>query len=220
VPNGGKATVELPCPVDPKRVTPEFPPYAALDIALQVVLERSTLEGAAGGAPIGAPTPGQQLYESLDNHQKAGLLNLFTKMSNVPVDGGSAWAQVDDLYRIRGDRLFANVRLSFRDGIKRAVTSGIFEGVDGSLHTPPPGFIPAKSFKTRDSFGNLQLTFFSSSTVPLTFKVDADIDDAAGIGHAFQVIDHIVTNTDTNPYDIHQILTLHQGMAPPYDLLV
>ena len=123
-------------------------------------------------------------------------------MSNVPVDGESAWAQIDNLYRIRGDRLFADVKLSFRDGIKRAVTSGIFEGVDGSLHTPPPGFIPGQVVQARDSFGNLQLTFFSSSTAPLTFKVDADIDDAAGIGHAFQVIDHIVTNTDTNPSDI------------------
>src|SRR5687767_14366110 len=44
-PAGGKATVVLPCPVDPKRVTqPLFPTFQQLPDALQVVLERSTLE--------------------------------------------------------------------------------------------------------------------------------------------------------------------------------
>lgn len=218
----GKATVVLPCPVDPKRVTqPLFPSFQQLANSLQVVLERSTLEGTTAGAAIpGGPTPGQLLYDGLDNHQKAGLLNIFTKMTNVAVNGTNAWAHVDDLYRIRGDRIFANVQVTFRDGVKTAVSAGFLEGVSGALHTPPPGFESAKSFKTRDPFGNLQLSFFSSVTVPLRFRVDADIDDAAGIGHAFQVIDHLVTNSDTNPYDIHQILTFHQGMEPPYDLMV
>ena len=221
-PDGGKATVELPCPVDPKRVTqPFFPTFQQLAGALRPVLERSTLEGTTPGATAaGGPTQGQQLYDGLDNHQKAGLLNIFTKMTNVAINGTSAWAHVDDLYRIRGDRIFANVQVTFRDGVKNAVSAGFLEGVSGALHTPPPGFESAKSFKTRDPFGNLQLSFFSSVTSPLRFRVDADIDDAAGIGHAFQVIDHIVTDSDTNPYDIHQILTFHQGMEPPYDLMV
>lgn len=222
VPTDGRTTVVLPCPVDPKRVTqPLFPSFQQLPSSLQLVLERSTLEGTtAGAATPGGPTPGQQLYDGLDNHQKAGLLNIFTKMTNVAVNGTNAWAHVDDLYRIRGDRIFANVQVTFRDGVKTAVSAGFLEGVSGALHTPPPGFESANSFKTRDSFGNLQLSFFSSVTSPLRFRVDADIDDAAGIGHAFQVIDHLVTNSDTHPYDIHQILTFHQGMEPPYALLV
>jgi len=90
--------------------------------------------------------------------------------------------------------------------------------VSGSLHTPPPSFVSAGSFKTADRYGNLQLSFFASLTEPLTFKVDADIDDAAGLGHTFQVLRNWVTHGTTHPYDIHQILVFRQEVALPYDL--
>jgi hypothetical protein len=223
-PAGDKAEdVQLFCPVDPQRVADvQFPEYTEVDASLRGVLERSTLERDAGLPPLPAPsgTAGESLYESLTRLERAGLLNLFCKMSHVPLGDMSTWGYVRDVYRVRGDRIFANVAIECRDRVKNAAAGGGFEEVDGSLHHPPPGFAPAGSFKTRDHYGNLQLTFFASTTAPLQFKVDADIDDAAGIEHAFQVLDHWLTHGETHPFDIHEILTFYQRLNPGYQLLV
>ena len=222
--SGTRATeVELCAPVHPQRVGEvQFPDYARLDPALRGVLERSTLERDAGLpalAPVVDKSPGQVLFESLTRIERAGLLNLFCKMNNTPLGDLTTWAYVTDLFRVRGDRVFANVQLEFRDRVKNAVAGGGFVEVDGSLHTPPQGFCRAGSFKSRDHYGNLQLTFFASEQAPLRFQIDADIDDAAGIEHAFQVIDHWVTRDSTHPFDIHQILTFHQRLDVGYTLL-
>jgi hypothetical protein len=212
--------VELFCPVDPQRVTAHFPEYSGLDEKLKAVLERSTLErdGSTPPLPAGA-SPGQSLYDSLTLIERAGLFNLFCKMSHVPIGDGTAWSFVRDLHRVRGDRIFVNVALEFRDRVKNALSGGGFKEADDSLHTPPPGFTRSGSFKTRDHYGNLQLTFFGSATPPLAFRVDADIDDASGIEHAFQVLDHFLTNSDTHPFDVHQILTFFQRLDTGYELI-
>jgi len=57
-----------------------------------------------------------------------------------------------------------------------------------------------------------------TTSAPLSFKVDADIDDAAGLGHAFQVIRNFVTKGVTHPYDIHEILVFRQEVTLPYQL--
>ena len=49
-------------------------------------------------------------------------------------------------------------------------------------------------------------------------EVDADIDNAAGIGHVFQVLRNWITHGTTHPYDIHQILVFRQEVVLPYDL--
>ena len=64
------------------------------------------------------------------------------------------------------------------------------------------------------------MTFFGSSSSPLTFRVDADIDDASGIEHAFQVLDHFLTDGETHPFDIHQLLTFFQRLDAGYALVV
>ena len=222
-PSGNKpGDVELCSPLDPQRVGEvRFPEYPKLEAALRGVLERSTLERDAGLpplAPVADKSPGQVLYESLTRIERAGLLNLFCKMANTPLGDLTTWSYVTDLYRVRGDRIFANVQLEFRDRVKNAVAGGGFTEVDGSLHTPPQGFCAAGSFKSRDRYGNLQLSFFATIDPPLRFRIDADIDDAAGIEHAFQVIDHWVTRGATHPFDIHQILTFHQRLEVGYAL--
>jgi hypothetical protein len=213
------ANIHVFCPVHAARVSDvTFPAWADLPPELRDALERSTLEAdAAGPAVIGS---GQPLYDSLADVPKAGLLNLFTKMQQTVTGGRTMWSFVTDVYRIRGDRIFANVTIDFRDHIKSSVASGDFAPVDGSLHTPPPGFQAADSFKHQlFQAGVLQLTFFSSIDQPLRFRVDADIDDAGGLGHVFQVLRNWITQGDTNPYDIHQILTYHQQLAPGYELV-
>lgn len=218
---GGGATkrAEIACPIHPDRVRRVvFPDYDDLPDTLRATLDRSVLE-STNAVLTPAPGSGAQLFDGLTSLEKAGLLNLFTKMTHTPVAGKQAWDFMTDVYRVRGDRIFGNVVLPFRDAVKTAVTSSAFAEVNGALHTPPPGFRSAGSFKTADHAGNLQLTFFNAlEPLPLAFKVDADIDDAAGIGHVFQVLRNFLTNGDTHPYDIHEILTFHQALTPLYQL--
>ena len=172
------------------------------------MLESSSVEGIQGQGAI---------CMRRSDVQKAGLFNLFTKMSAFGFDDRrSVWSFVDRLFRVRADRIFVDVQPALRDLVKGAISSERFREVSGSLHTPPLGYNQAGSFKTPDHYGNLQLTFFSSAEPPLSFKVDADIDDAAGLGHVFQVIRNSVTNGTTHPYDIHQILVYRQEVALPY----
>jgi hypothetical protein len=215
------AEIELFCPVDPQRVSDvRFPAYADLDPALRGVLERSALERDPSTLLVPPEgSPGASIYDGLTRMERAGLLNLFCKMSHVPLGDLTAWSYVRDIYRVRGDRIFVNVALEFRDRVKNAQAGGGFKEADGSLHRPPAGFVAGGSFKTRDHYGNLQLTFFASAGTPLQFKVDADVDDGSGIEHAFQVLDHWITKGDTHPFDIHEILTFHQRLSTGYELV-
>jgi len=211
VPGSGPAEVRLHFPLQPEHVQATFPDYDALAPELRQVLERSTLEGAVA--------TGRALYDGLIPVDRAGLLNLFCKMRLFGFDAEhTAWSAVDRLYRIRPDRVFAEVDVSLRDRVKSAEAEGRVRAVSGKLHTPPPGFTPAGSFKTDDRHGNLQLTFFASAAAPLAFKIDADIDDAAGIGHTFQVLRNWIRDDTTHPYDIHQILVFRQEATPDYVL--
>jgi hypothetical protein len=49
----------------------------------------------------------------------------------------------------------------------------------------------------------------------MTFKADLDIDDAVESAR-FQVLRNFFTDSPTHPYDIHQLLTFHQRIRPPY----
>ncbi len=206
------ASVQLYTPLHPERVrSTTFPSFSDVHADLRRVLESSTVEGIEG--------KGQTLYDGLSDVQKAGLLNLFTKMSAFGFDDRrSVWSFVDRLVRVRADRIFADVQPALRDLVKSGIASERFREVSGSLHTPPPGYCAAGSFKTPEHYGNMQLTFFSTVEAPLAFRVDADIDDAAGLGHVFQVIRNHLTQGTTHPYDIHQILVFRQEVMPPYDL--
>jgi hypothetical protein len=213
LPIGGEPlAVNLYSPIHPDRVNvATFPSYADVDPALTDVLERSTIEGVADR--------GAALYAALSDPQKAGLFNLFSKMHSVGFDDDrTIWSFVDSLYRIRADRVFVDVQPALRDLVKSAIVSGRFREVPGALHQPPPEFVAAGSFKTGEQYGNLQLSFFASVAAPLAFKVDADIDDAAGLGHTFQVIRNWATQGTTHPYDIHEILVFRQEATLPYEL--
>lgn len=211
-PDSDPTPVQLHCPLHPERVrSVTFPAYEALDPELVRVLECSTVEGVTGRGPA--------LYGALTDTQKAGLFNLFAKMHGFGFDEcRTVWSLVDALFRVRTDRIFVDVQPALRDLVKGAVAADRFREVSGSLHTPPPGYGQAGSFKTAEQYGNLQLTFFSSLEAPLRFRVDADIDDAAGLGHVFQVMRNWLTHGTTHPYDIHQILVFRQEASLPYQL--
>ncbi len=212
VDGSGKGSLDAVLAIHPDHVmSATFPDYDNLDQDLKAALERNGVEDHG--------QIGRALYDDLGPLQKAGLLNVWSKMAHTLLaEGLGASHYVERFYRVRGDRFFADVTLSFRDLVKTATVAGMFETADGTLHTPPDGFDPAGSFKSRDDYGNLQLTFFASSSAPLKFKVDADIDDANGIGHVFQVLRNWLTDGETHPYDIHQILVAHQGLDPAYQI--
>lgn len=205
--------VALPSPVDPERVSRvKFPEYDRLGAKADAILQRSALDEPANLA-------GKALYDALADVPRAGLLNLLAKMGRTSLPGGTGvMDHVESFYRVRGDRVFANVGNGLRDLVKIAVDEKRFEEVGGSLHNPPPDFRRVDSFKSKDHYGNLQITFFASLTAPLRFKADIDIDDAAGIEHVFQVLSHKLTGDETHPYDIHEILLYHQSLDPLYQL--
>jgi hypothetical protein len=117
---------------------------------------------------------------------------------------------------LRGDRFFATVPKELREEVKHSVIDDLFHEADESLHHPPTGFegfSNAGSFKTSDPEGNLQLSFFMKGDECL---VDIDIDDAAGLAHAFQVLRNTLKGRPTHPFDIHQILVFRQKLDPGY----
>ena len=201
-------------PIDPDKVTGiTAPEYAMLPDDLKRVLEESNIESQPD-------LKGEALYFALDDTRKAGLLNIYHKMRmTVFQSGGDAFSFVSSFTRIRGDRFFAHVKKDFRDEVKNSLSYKLFNSAPNLDHTPPPGYLKAGSFKTPDRYGNLQLTFFCKDD-DVEFIVDADIDDAAGILHTFQVIEHYLTREGTHPYDIHEILLAHQKIDPGYKLVV
>lgn len=211
----GQTTNErLVLPIEPDKVSEvEFPSHDALPDDLKKVLEDSKVEGYE-------EKQGADLFQVLDNFRKAGLLNLYWKMQRTSFQNGrNVFSYASSLKRARGDRIFVTVQKDLRDEVKNSISYRLFHEVSGALHTPPPEYSTVDSFKTRDKYGNLQLTFFAKAST-LEFLVDADIDDAQGVEHVFQVVGHSITGGKTHPYDIHEILTQHQGIDPGYRLIV
>ena len=200
-------------PIDPGKVIGvNFQAYTKLSKDLQDLLERSdkvlSFEGKKG----------KELFDSLDDIRKAGLLNIATKTNFTPLTNGrTVLSYIDRLNEVRGDRFFCDVPRELRTETKNSVAEGLFHKVSGGLHTPPPGFVPAESFKTSDKYGNLQLTFFTNGEA---FKADIDIDDAGGLEHVFQVVRNKLSGKPTHPYNIHEILVGHQHLDPGYTFVV
>jgi hypothetical protein len=203
-----RETVTLPIRAD--RAKPLFPLFDELDDRLKGILERSTrVRGHEG-------VSGRELYAALSNEAKAGLLNISKKSLATEFRNGEDLLPHLVLLEILGDRCFVEVPRSLIDQMPNLVDGNSFRPVNGALHKAPSGFTPAGSFKSDDAFGNLQLTFFEGDS---GCRADVDIDDAAGLGHVFQVARNHVSGNPTHPYNIHQILMAHQHLDPGYRLV-
>jgi hypothetical protein len=202
-------------PIDSRRVASvDFPAYEELAEDAKGLLERSgEVLGQSGHG-------GKDLYLNLDQIRRAGLLNILAKTGRTLLANGRSVLsylaeEPSALLEIRGDRFFATVPKELREEVKHSIADEIFEPVSGLLHTPPKGFSEAGSFKTKDSYGNLQLTFFARGN---RWVADIDIDDANGLEHVFQVLRNAVTGRPTHPFDIHQILLVYQELDSGYRL--
>jgi hypothetical protein len=210
IPASGTLRQTITLPIRPDHAHPQFPAYEDLDERVRNVLERSRqVRGHEG-------LHGPALYAALDDEDKAGFLNIAKKSLTMPFANGADLLQQITILEIRGDRCFVELPQGVRSQMSDLVDGNHFRPVNGSLHEPPAGFLPAGSFKSLDAFGNLQITFFESGD---RHRADIDIDDAAGLGHVFQVMRNHVTGSPTHPYNIHQILVQHQHLDPGYVLM-
>lgn len=211
-----ETVLELVFPTKASKVVGiKAPAYGSLGSDLTTVLGASEVESFPG-------LQGEDLYRALDDSRKAGLLNLYAKMSatvfRLPTPK-NAFAYVKSFTRLRGDRFFAHVDKTLRDEIKNSQTYKLFHKQPGAAHQPPPKYQLVDSYKTLEKYGNLQVTFFNNPET-LDYIADVDIDDAQGIEHIFQVVDHFVTGNETNPFEIHEILLAYQKIDPQYTLMI
>lgn len=208
--NPTEETVAFPVDIG-KVVSVTLPTFPNLPRELRTLLTNSPNVSGFGNST------GRALYDALDDIRRAGVLNLARKALATRLnDTQSVLSLVRELREVRGDRFFALVDRQLREETVHNVNTGLFHEVPEILHNLPPqfeGFEHARSFKTGDGFGNLQLTFFRRGD---EFVADIDIDDAGGVRHIFQVLRNHFTGSPTHPYNIHQILVKHQRLDPGY----
>ena len=209
----GTTSVSFAFPIDPGKVkSVVFQAYAKLAGEVRTVLEISDQVVSFPGKK------GKELYDSLDDIRKAGLLNIAVKTANTPLTNGrTVLSYIQKLIEVRGDRFFCEVPKELRQETKNSVADGLFDPAPDNQHTPPPGFERAGSFKTPDRYGNLQLTFFVNGN---DCVADIDIDDAGGLEHVFQVLRNKLSGKPTHPYNIREILIVHQKLDPGYSFVV
>lgn len=207
----GITEIRMTFPVNPKKVVSvNFPNYD--DILPDI---KRAMNKSASVLSFERKT-GLELYDALDDVRKAGLLNIAAKTNaTVFPNGKTVLSYVEELRELRGDRFFAVVPKELREETKNSVATGLFFATDSTLHKlADSSYSHAGSFKTKDHYGNLQLTFFMNPEGNCV--ADIDIDDASGLEHIFQVLRNELTGQPTNPFDIHEILLAHQKIDPGY----
>ncbi|HEV2799464.1 MAG TPA: hypothetical protein VGW12_03155 [Pyrinomonadaceae bacterium] len=213
--NSSTTEKKIVFPVDlTKVVSVNFLKFSALATELKTLLNNSSASFGLG------KDAGQALYEDVlkDEIRKAGLSNIACKSLATVLPGGkNVLTLLTSLEQIEGDRVYARTTRELFDEVKLSEHKGLFDDALGGQHHPPPKFsdyILTKSFKTaNDRYGNLQCTFFQKGE---DYLVDIDIDDAAGLGHVFQVLRNHFTGKPTHPYNIHEILLKEQQLDPRY----
>lgn len=215
--HAGKATpIQITFPIDSSKIKKvNFRKFDEFSEGFRTLLEKSANVFNFPGKI------GKGLFNALDNIRRAGLLNIAAKTQATRLSNDKkVFEYIQEIYELRGDRFFALVEKELREETKNSVAEGLFHEVKDTLHHLPgkfTGFSRAGSFKTEDAYGNLQLTFFMKGDKCVA---DIDIDDAAGLGHVFQVLRNALSGRSTNPYDIHEILVSHQGLDLGYTFQV
>ena len=188
----------------------QFPPFNALADDLKKALDNSLVGGKQGA----------DLYARLqtDRAPLAGLLNLYNKMKRTKtLTGSDTFSFVEAFIQFEQDRFFVKVKPDFRKVMSDSSEADLFDAVPNSLHHPDLGFELAESYKSKDDFGNLQVTFSTNAAGEV--RADVDIDESSGLDHFFIVIEHGATGGKTDPFFVNQLL-LDQGIDPGYEIFV
>src|SRR5687767_7704004 len=107
----GTTSLSFQFPIDPGKVKKvNFQAYTSLSSDLQTLLESSdkvlSFEGRKG----------KQLYDSLDDIRKAGMMNIVAKTERTPLTNGkTVFSYIRQLNEIRGDRFFCVVPKELRE---------------------------------------------------------------------------------------------------------
>jgi hypothetical protein len=189
------------CPVDPSAVSAVSVRFSPLPDQLARVL-------------------GQLSEWPLSNTRRvAAMMNVWAKLRTCPLPGDRTPDEfVKAIVEVKEDRVFFRPHAILWALVRGAVSAGAMKTVSGRLHARP-GHRVLGSFKTLDRYGSLQLTFLEVVGTG-ELLVDADIDEASGIGHVFQVVRNSLPTVASNPIDIHQILTFHHELDVGYDLVI
>jgi hypothetical protein len=185
---------------------PQFPSFEEV----QTVERWGDLARIMGNSGIG-----EAEWDALSDEQKAGLLNIYAKLQNVVVDGEPVVKSVESVSTIHPERIYTVVRADLMDRVSR--DSATFHEACPLLHTGERGWKMIDSYKTKDPMGNLELTFARDTEGRLV--ADIDIDNHLGLLHGFDVVKHVVTGKETNPYEIRDILVTKQAIDPGYELV-
>lgn len=206
-----------------KRLTEDADP-------LKSVLARSNSVRVKDGAALGRFA--EDDYDAADGPPtllaKATLLNIFTKMSRIPIPGGRRpwFSFVKEILVIDRERFVAIAQPGMAE-----VVRGILDNIDdhedykaagAGLHAGniPAGFKVMKrdmfSVKTREDKGNLQFTLSPALDADGrdVLLLDADIDEnGQWLRHVGDVFKHKLTG-GTHPYDVHELLAFEDKSWP------
>lgn len=153
--------------------------------------------------------------KDLHKEELASALNIWAKLKATRLGDGTAADYVRQITRIHRDRIYFRTDQEMLE-LARNADGADFVSVSGTFHKIE-GWRVVQSLKTRDLYGNLQLTFLEGAGGEL--QVDADIDEASGLLHLFEVLRNALTD-ETHPYDIHEVLAFHQELDTGYRLIV
>lgn len=167
----------------------------------------------------------QTAWQALDKRNRATILNLGAKMWKETVGGDRLINKVNAIHRAwlntdHRERIYAYVDGDLLEAMRDEPQT--YSSVSGAMHHFPPGgwspSPPPNSFKTlKDSAGNIQFTFGQNAEGSLL--ADIDLDDHTGLKHVADVLGHIFSGKETDPYDIHEILWFFQQLDAEYRLL-
>jgi hypothetical protein len=204
--------------VNPKRVASIDPPsFAELPAAFRRGLDNASMETLAPEDADLVGLQGAALYDALQPHRQACLLNLVAKATHPSSDRIARFVRKPVV--LRQDRCFAEVEPAMQPLLCK---SDRFKSAPSLLHDPPAGFDRLDSFKTRDPHANLQVTFMRHRASGAMWA-DIDIDEASGIEHGFEVIRNAVVDGRTNPFLVRELLLLadpDDPIDPGYDFVL
>jgi len=208
--------------------TPTFTPWASLGAgfaALQTVL------AASPALRIGRVTPPVTfITDEYDNvaaddesrvFAKASLLNMYgllTAEARPGTAGGNWFDGISELFLATRERIIGRIQDSdakLIDRIHKGAHAARYKSAPAVKHVDNFGEIPGFAFdpkkllsiKTKDRFGNIQLTVARGTLDGTsTVLVDADCDEnGQAFAHLLDLPKHAVTG-GTNPFEVHEIL--------------
>ncbi len=155
----------------------------------------------------------------LHKEELAGALNIWSVMKATGLGNRPASDYIRRIIAIKRDRIYFTPAAGLLNIIE-TLHGPIFVAGSGKSHSMPNGAeaITIETFKTRDLYGALQLSFLKGGRHG-ELLVDADIDHAFGLDHLFEVIPNTLPYS-THPYDLHEILAYYQELETGYRLRI